>query len=99
MGRLVYTTWDSQATLYDFHKAEMPAFGWQEITSVRAAISVQTWQRGERIATVQIRDTTFGAEVILTMAPGNNAGMGSGGGLPPQPRAAPTSKVTRQPLR
>ena len=99
VGRLVYTTWDSQATLYDFHKAEMPAFGWQEITSVRAAISVQTWQRGERIATVQIRDTTFGAEVILTMAPGNNAGMGSGGGLPPQPLAAPTSKVTRQPLR
>jgi hypothetical protein len=99
VGRLVYTTWSSPGAIYDLYKSDMPGFGWQEITSVRASISVQTWQRADRIATVQIRDTTFGAETIVTVAPAGNGGAGSAYAPPPAAAAAPQPGVTRQPLR
>lgn len=105
VGRLVYSVrWEDASALYDFYKAEMPKFGWQEITTVRASISVMTWQRGGRIATAQITDTTFGAEVILTMAPvnGNNpANAGGAAQSPPPPPSVgvpPPPAVSQQPL-
>jgi len=103
-GRLVYSSWTSHTGLYDFYKSEMPGFGWQEITSVRASISVQTWVRDSRVCTIQIRDTTFGAEVIVTMAPAGAGGatMGGGGGsgsYSPSPAAAPAPVVTKSNLR
>jgi hypothetical protein len=98
VGRLVYGTWTGHSSVYDFYRAEMPGFGWQEITSVRASTSVQTWQRAERVATIQIRDTTFGSEIILTMAPSGTPN-GAGGAYAPAPSAAPPPKVTRQNLR
>lgn len=101
VGRLVYTTDGGTGPIYDLYKADMPGFGWQEITSVRASISVQTWQRADRVATVQIRDTTFGTETIVTVAPAMGAGTGGGAAssVPPAPAAAPKPAVTRQPLR
>ena len=99
LGRLQYSVrWTNAGKMYDFYRAEMPSFGWQELTSVRASISVQTWQRGDRIATVQIEDTTFGASVILTMAPGSGAGQGVV--VAPQPAgSAPPPAVSTQPLK
>ncbi len=99
VGRLVYTTGGSTGAVYDLYKSDMPGFGWQEITSVRASISVQTWQRADRVATVQIRDTTFGVETIVTVAPAVGAGTGGGAAYaPPTPPAAPQPSVSRQPL-
>jgi hypothetical protein len=90
VGRLVYTTWSSSAgDIFDLYKAQMPAYGWREITSVRAAISVQTWQRADRVATVQIRDTTLGEETMVTVAPAMGPGSGS----------ATAAQPSRQPLR
>lgn len=101
-GRLVYTSWTSHTGLYDFYKSEMPGFGWQEITSVRASISVQTWIRDSRVCTIQIRDTTLGAEVIVTMAPsgsgGATGGAGGGGAYSPAPASAPQPVVKRSNL-
>lgn len=102
VGRLVFTTRGDPGTIYDLFRSDMPGFGWQEITSVRASISVQTWQRADRVATVQIRDTTLGSETIVTVAPALGSGAGNGGGgayAPPAPSAAPLPSVTRQPLR
>ncbi|MDR3435608.1 hypothetical protein [Telmatospirillum sp.] len=101
LGRLVYTTWSSPGAIYDLYKSDMPAFGWQEITSVRGATSVQTWQRADRIATIQISETIMGEETIVTVAPAVGAGSSSGAysPQPPAPAAAPQTGVTRQPLR
>ncbi|HXP96275.1 MAG TPA: hypothetical protein VN809_06160 [Telmatospirillum sp.] len=102
VGRLVYTTGGNPGAIYDLYKSDMPGFGWQEITSVRASISVQTWQRADRVATVQIRDTTLGTETIVTVAPAISPGAGAGGsayGPPPAPTAAPQTGVSRQPIR
>ncbi len=105
MGRLDYTLrWSSAPQLFDFYKEQMPRYKWQEISSVRAAISVMTYRRGDRIATVQIEDRTLvGVEVIITMSPtNNNSGASSNNDdyqPPPQPSAAPKPSVTQEPLK
>jgi len=76
IGRLVYTSRGSAGEIYDLYESEMPAFGWKEISSVRGSISVQNWQRGDRFATVQIRETTLGEETIVTVAPARGPGSG-----------------------
>ncbi|HLN22683.1 MAG TPA: hypothetical protein VK558_01725 [Patescibacteria group bacterium] len=99
VGRLVYNSWNTPSSLYDFYRNEMPGFSWQEITSVRATISVQTWQRGDRVVTIQIKENTIGCEVTMTMAPSVTPGAVGAGYAPPPPAADPTAKVSRQPLR
>ena len=45
-------------------------FGWQEVTSVRAIISVLTYERGPRVATIQILSNKIkGTVVTVTMSP------------------------------
>ena len=69
-GRLAMTVRDSTDALYDFYHREMQKFGWQEVTTVRSEISVLTFSRGDRVATVQIRSTTLsGALIDLTVSP------------------------------
>jgi hypothetical protein len=98
VGRLDFTLrWTSAPELFDFYKAQMPGYHWQEISSVRAAISIMTYRREERIATVQIEDTTLGAEVIITMSPANTGGSGASG--PPPASAAPNPAVTQERLK
>ncbi len=70
VGRLAMHVGGGPGALYDFYAREMTGFGWREITSVRSEISVLTYGRGERVATVQIRgDTLRGARVDVTISP------------------------------
>ncbi|MSP79872.1 MAG: hypothetical protein EXR02_02245 [Rhodospirillales bacterium] len=85
LGRLVFTTGHGVGTIYDFYAQEMRRFGWSEITSVRAATSVLTFQRGARIATVQVEGRTLhGAIVSVTVSPRGET-MPSAGGMPLAP--------------
>lgn len=104
VGRLVFSVrWQDAPEMFDFYKAEMPSYKWQEVSSVRAAISVMTYQRGDRIATIQIEETTLGVEVILTMGPVNGSAGGGSTGLstspPPAAAPAPAPSVTTEPLK
>ena len=99
VGRLVFSVrWPNAPELFDFYKTQMPTYKWQEISSVRADISVMTWQRSDRIATIQIEETTLGAGVTLTMGPVNSSNPAAAG-QPPAPSAAPAPTVTEQPLK
>jgi hypothetical protein len=108
VGRLVFTMrFTSVPTVFDFYKSEMPSYKWQEISSVRADISVMTYRRGDRIATVQIEDANLGigTEVIITMGPANGAGNPATSSdqyqapPPPPPQGVPpAAPVTSQPL-
>lgn len=70
IGRLVVRTPNEAGKVYDFYLQEMPKFGWQLLTVVRAAQSLQTYRRGERVATVQIAPNTVnGAVINLTVSP------------------------------
>ena len=48
----------------------MSGFGWREVTSVRAIISVLTYERDTRVATIQILSNQIkGTVVTVTMSP------------------------------
>jgi hypothetical protein len=93
LGRLVYSAGGNAGSVYDIYKSDMPTFGWQEIGSVRATTSIQTWQRGDRVATVQITDSTWGgADVILTVVPAARPNSGvAADPVPPVRTTRPTS--------
>ncbi len=70
IGRLAMHVGDGQGKLYEFYSREMARFGWREITSVRSDVSVLTYSRGDRVATVQIRNRTLrGTFVDVTISP------------------------------
>ena len=78
IGRLVLGTEDTAPGMYDFYQAEMPKFGWEEITTVRAVTSVLTYARGDRVATIQIaRDRLGGATVSIVVSPRGMSAQGS----------------------
>ena len=69
-GRLNLIVSMGGAEVFDFYRFEMPNFGWKEITSIRSDISLITYERGERIATVRIdSSSTRGTEVSVTVSP------------------------------
>lgn len=85
IGRLVFRTSAGVLETLAFYSREMPAFSWQEITRVRSEVSVLTYVRGARAATIQIAGTTLGgSEVNVTVSP-KAQGVGGGNGV----RSAP----------
>ena len=70
IGRLVLKSKLNVITAFHFFKKRTTEFGWQEITSVRSAISILSYTKGERVLTVQIQSQAWGgAEVSLTVSP------------------------------
>jgi hypothetical protein len=69
-GRLVITTSFGPNEMFDFYANQLPSFGWDAITSLRSTISVLTYAREDRVATIQIQKRTIrGAEVTVTVSP------------------------------
>lgn len=90
IGRLVYNVSLGPQQVFEFYSREMPAFGWQEVTRVRAKTSVMTFIRGTRAATIQIQRTTFGgSEVDVTVSPQAAPAGPTGGGAPAPVMPAP----------
>ncbi len=70
IGRLVINASGDPNDMFDFFKQKLGGYGWEEITSVRAAVSVLTFTRQERVATIQIQGRTLrGSEVTVTVSP------------------------------
>lgn len=70
IGRLSLDVSHGMTDMYAFYEQEMPRFGWEQITTVRARISTMTYRRGDRIATVTLQPTlTNGTAVDFTVAP------------------------------
>ena len=70
IGRLVMAVSQDASRLFDFYFREMPRFDWAPVTTIRAEISVLSYTRGDRVATIQIRDQTIrGATVSITISP------------------------------
>ena len=101
IGRLVFTSGAGPNDLFEFYNRELPRFGWAGITAVRAGTSVLSFQRGERVATVQITRTTLGgSEVLVTISPRGSMDGSAGSTMPSSP-LAPVNRapVQTQPIR
>jgi hypothetical protein len=69
-GQLGQDTGHSSDAMFDFYKQELPGFGWLEVTSVRAPVSVLTYERQKRILSIQIEPASLGgSKVTLTVSP------------------------------
>ena len=78
IGRISLSSSMSMSDVYDFYKREMPRLGWTELTSVRSATSVLTFQMDNRIATIQLAGGNFGigTQIDFWMNPREQAGSG-----------------------
>ncbi len=100
-GRLVYKINSSADEMFNFIRRQMPVLGWKEVSVYRAPISVLTFTRGNRVATIRIsRGTFYGATVDMVVAP-STAGGGAmqSGDLQPPPPPGPNRGVEVQPLK
>jgi hypothetical protein len=69
-GRLVIEVSHGPNDMFDFYKQKLGGHGWEEITSIRAAVSVLTYSREDRVATIQIQAKALrGSEVTVTVSP------------------------------
>lgn len=99
-GRLVMNAPSGSVETFDFYQQKTPQFGWREISSVRAAISILTYMRAGRVMTLQIRDNTLRGSRITAIvtpqksdaslaAPGRSPVLSAPALAPPPPRGAP----------
>ncbi len=101
-GRLAVLTPHSANDMFDFFKQQMSGFGWQEVTSIRADISVLTYARQDRVATIQIQDRTIrGSDTMITVSPrgAEQAPAGNGPMMPGVVQPAPMQPGTLQPVQ
>ncbi len=69
-GQLSLNTRHDPDAMFDFYKQELPSFGWREITSVRALVSVLTYKRQGRVLSIRLEKATLGgAFVTLSVSP------------------------------
>ena len=69
-GRVLIQTSNSPESAFDFYRKEMPGLGWREVTAVRAAVSVMTYIREGRVATIQLqKSTSGGTDISVTVSP------------------------------
>ncbi len=71
-GQLVLSSSLSPANAFAFYRDRMPNFGWEPLASIQTDVSVLSFARAERVATIQIerRDFIFGgSRIAITMAP------------------------------
>ncbi len=83
-GRVILDVGQSATKTFALYQSEMANFGWEPIMSVQADVSVLSFTRGERAATVQIEDRTLGGSTVsVTVAPRQSSGVPAAGGPPP----------------
>lgn len=76
-GRVVMKLWKSASEATNFYQQQMPAFGWEPIMAATSGISVMSYVRGDRAATVQVEGTMMGSAVSVTVGP-RASGLGAG---------------------
>jgi hypothetical protein len=92
VGRVALSTRTPMNDMYDFYEREMLRFGWRKLTSVRSSISVLTYARDKRIATIALQSgTIIGSNIDVTVSPagGGAPGGGTGGGITSGPIGVP----------
>ena len=69
-GQVVLEASGNAFEMFDFYRAGLPKFDWAEITSVRAPVSVLTYEREQRILQMQIKGGSLtGSVITITVSP------------------------------
>ena len=68
-GRLAINPRLSHAETFDFFRYEMPNLSWKEITNVRSTSSVLSYEKDQRILTIQISNSYGQTLCLINMSP------------------------------
>ena len=68
-GRLAIKPRLSHAETFDFFRYEMPNLSWKEITNVRSTSSVLSYEKDQRILTIQISNSYGQTLCLINMSP------------------------------
>ncbi|MEC6996782.1 MAG: hypothetical protein VXW97_00905 [Pseudomonadota bacterium] len=68
-GRLAINPRLSHAETFDFFRYEMPNLNWTEITNVRSTSSVLSYEKDQRILTIQISNSYGQTLCLINMSP------------------------------
>ena len=68
-GRLTIIPNQSHAETFDFFRFEMPNLAWKEITNVRSTSSVLSYEKSNRIVTIQISSSYGKTLCSINMSP------------------------------
>lgn len=75
IGRLVFSTSTDSFDLFQQYRQTFPQFGWREVTSLRSKVSIITYMRGNRVATVQVEPSAlYGSRVEISVSPRGDGG-------------------------
>ncbi len=70
MGRIGLTVSGDPQAVFSYFRDNLPAAGWTLTSSSFSKLSLLTFTKGERVATVQMQAASFaGNEVLITVAP------------------------------
>lgn len=70
MGRLSLTVSGEPQSVFAYFRDSLPGAGWTLTSSSFSKLSLLTFTKAERVATVQMQGTNFGGnEVLITVAP------------------------------
>jgi hypothetical protein len=70
IGRAVLKSKLDTVQAFEYYLSNMPTHGWISITAVQSETSVLTYEKGSRVATIQIeRGTLRGSQISVTVSP------------------------------
>jgi hypothetical protein len=70
IGRAVLKSKLDTVQAFEYYLSNMPTYGWISITAVQSETSVLTYEKGSRVATIQIeRGTLRGSQISVTVSP------------------------------
>ena len=75
IGRAVFRSKLDTTKAFDYFHRNMSTFGWISITSVQTEVSILTFEKGNRIATIQInKRAVSGSDIKITVQPRESTG-------------------------
>ncbi|MAH84699.1 MAG: hypothetical protein CBB68_10245 [Rhodospirillaceae bacterium TMED8] len=82
-GQLAISTATSTNGMFDFYRENLRAYGWQEITAVRAPTSILTYATPDRVLAIAIQSGTLvGSDITITVSPRGQIKTTTGSALP-----------------
>lgn len=102
-GQLTLDTSHNADVMFNFYSRELPNYGWRRIASIRAATSILTYERQNRVLYVAIRPSRIrGSEITITVSPKEeippppSPALLPGAAIPAPPAGAPLAPPPRR---
>ncbi len=97
-GRVVMKLGKSGSEITAFYQQQMPLFGWEPIMAATSGVSVMSYTRGDRAATVQVERGPVWGSTVSVIVGQRQAGGGLAPANAPSMGIAPAERVRSEPL-